>query len=226
MTEIRPKENLVVLPQGTARGVDLSGMDPAIELVEFSDTLGRGLVKYVNVPPEPISNLDTWQPELKQAQEIIFAYENPKVYYVTTPTDGLRLGQAVVVNTLGWPQPVGTTDLVPSVQEVSDTKCYWFNETWVWSAFPLPTTLSAAKKHLVAAVNSKVYNLLEPSDWMIIRKSETNIDVPADWSTWRESVRTEANSKRTNVLTKNSVASLRTYTSSSDYLNWPAAPDF
>lgn len=225
MTEIRPKENLVVLPQGTARGVDLSGMDPAIELVEFSDTLGRGLVKYVSGPPEPISNLNVWQTELNQAAEIIYAYENPKVYYVTTPTETLLLGQAVVVNTLGWPQPPGTTDLVPSVQEVSDTKCYWFNEAWVWSAFPLPTTLNAAKKRLIAAVNFKAYNLLEPSDWMITRKSETNVNIPADWSSWRESVRTEATNKQTNVSAKTSVASLRTYASSPEYLNWPLAPN-
>ncbi len=226
MTEIRPRENLIVLPQGTARGVDLSGMNPAIDLVEFSDTLGRGLVHYVNAQPESISSLDAWQTELDQAQEIIYAYENPKVYYVTTPTETLHLGQAVVVNTLGWSQPADTTELAPPAQVILGTKMYWFNENWVWSAFPLPTTLSAAKKYLIAAVSSKAYNLLEPSDWMVTRKSEINVDIPTDWSNWRESVRTEASNKRTEVSTKTNLASLKTYVNSPEYLNWPSAPDF
>jgi len=46
------------------------------------------------------------------------------------------------------------------------------------------------KSNAITTQNQQAYSLLEPSDWYVVRKSENGTAIPADWDTWRESIRT------------------------------------
>jgi hypothetical protein len=45
---------------------------------------------------------------------------------------------------------------------------------------------------MVNNVNSQAYSILLPSDWMVVKAIETGSTVPADWNTWRQTIRTQA----------------------------------
>lgn len=45
-------------------------------------------------------------------------------------------------------------------------------------------------------VNSQAYDLLLPSDWMVIRKQENGTEIPVEWAEYRTNVRTVADSTR------------------------------
>jgi hypothetical protein len=48
-------------------------------------------------------------------------------------------------------------------------------------------------------VNGEAYNLLQPSDWMVVKAKETGGSVASDWSTYRTGVRTSADSMKTKI---------------------------
>lgn len=56
-----------------------------------------------------------------------------------------------------------------------------------------PKDLDPLKSEQVTATNQAAYNILLPSDWMVVRATETGTDpVPADWNTWRQAIRQQA----------------------------------
>lgn len=55
-----------------------------------------------------------------------------------------------------------------------------------------PKDLAAIQKVLVDQTNQTAYTLLLPSDWMVVKAIETGGVVDANWTTWRQTVRTEA----------------------------------
>ena len=55
-----------------------------------------------------------------------------------------------------------------------------------------PKDLAAIQKVLVDQTNQTAYTLLLPSDWMVVKAIETGGAVEANWTTWRQTVRTEA----------------------------------
>jgi hypothetical protein len=46
------------------------------------------------------------------------------------------------------------------------------------------------KSNAISTQNQQAYGLLQPSDWYVVRESENGTAIPADWDTWRESIRT------------------------------------
>ena len=61
--------------------------------------------------------------------------------------------------------------------------------------------------------------LLAPSDWMVIKATETGTTMDSGWKTWRASVRTKCNSMQTqidNAANVDALAALFTYTEQED----------
>ena len=52
------------------------------------------------------------------------------------------------------------------------------------------TVTPGLKSNAIAVQNSQAYGLLLSSDWYVVRKSENGTAIPADWDSWRESIRT------------------------------------
>ncbi len=68
-------------------------------------------------------------------------------------------------------------------------------------------------------IDSQCAELLAPSDWMVVKATETGTTMDSGWKTWRASVRTKCNSMQTqidNAADIDALAALFTYTEQSD----------
>ena len=76
--------------------------------------------------------------------------------------------------------------------------------------------LKTFKKRMI---DNQCAGILAPSDWMVIRATETGATLNSGWKTWRASVRTKCNSMQTqidNASDVDALAALFTYTEQSD----------
>ena len=68
-------------------------------------------------------------------------------------------------------------------------------------------------------IDNQCAGLLAPSDWMVVRATETGGTMDSGWKTWRASVRTKCNSMQTqidNASDVDALAALFTYTEQED----------
>ena len=76
--------------------------------------------------------------------------------------------------------------------------------------------LKTIKKRLI---DNQCAGILAPSDWMVVRATETGATLDSGWKTWRASVRTKCNSMQTqidNASDVDALAALFTYTEQED----------
>ena len=76
--------------------------------------------------------------------------------------------------------------------------------------------LKTIKKEMI---DNQCAGLLAPSDWMVVRATETGVTLNSGWKTWRASVRTKCNSMQTQIDNASDVealAALFTYTEQED----------
>ena len=74
------------------------------------------------------------------------------------------------------------------ITEVADPEPY--DDRFYWGV-DNPKNLDGLKTLWTAQVKDTANKLLAQTDWMIIRKVERNVDVPADTTTYRQAVITE-----------------------------------
>jgi len=79
--------------------------------------------------------------------------------------------------------------------------------------------------------------MLQPSDWMVVRESETGVVAPAEWTTWRATIRTECGTKIAAIEETANVGdtspypdlgrveALQQYIRGGNYHTWTASPD-
>ena len=86
-------------------------------------------------------------------------------------------------------------------------------------------TLSESKSSIITYyVNQPAYSILQPSDWMVVRQSENGTLVPAEWNTWRQTIRDEAAAKIDAINACETRESLSTYCESEAFLTWTPQP--
>ena len=76
--------------------------------------------------------------------------------------------------------------------------------------------LKTIKKKII---DNQCAGLLAPSDWMVVKATETGVTMDSGWKTWRASVRTKCNSMQTqidNASDVDALAALFTYTYNSE----------
>jgi hypothetical protein len=71
-----------------------------------------------------------------------------------------------------------------------------------------PKDLNELKAQWTKQVDQIAYSLLLPTDWMVVRKAEANVDVPAATATYRAAVRADANTNRVAVAASADVEAL------------------
>jgi len=54
-----------------------------------------------------------------------------------------------------------------------------------------PKDLFECQSQAVNATNATAYTILLPSDWRVVKGYETKTAIPADWDTWRQTIRTQ-----------------------------------
>lgn len=84
-----------------------------------------------------------------------------------------------------------------------------------------PKDLSQLKVQQVAQINQTAYTILLPSDWMVVKAIETQGTVAPDWNTWRQSIRTTADTSRAAVEACTTVDELAALPA----IQWPLSPD-
>jgi hypothetical protein len=64
-----------------------------------------------------------------------------------------------------------------------------------------PKDLATCQTSAVSAVNAQAYSQLQPTDWLVIRSTESGgvYPVPATWNTWRQQIRTQASNAATAI---------------------------
>ena len=123
--------------------------------------------------------------------------------------------------------PEGANYKVVETVPVYDPTVYQLELTPEGSPEPyviLPLPLAESKGTYTGAVKTKAYSILQPTDWMVVRKVENGTEIPADWDNWRESVRVESQTKVTAIDSCESADDLETYVSSEAYSYWPSEP--
>jgi hypothetical protein len=85
-----------------------------------------------------------------------------------------------------------------------------------------PKDLTGVKTSSIQQINSTAYSILLPTDWMVVKAVETSTTVPADWNTWRESIRTTAADTTTAIDSAADVDAVETIMQN---IVWPLAPD-
>ena len=81
--------------------------------------------------------------------------------------------------------------------------------------------LKTIKKRII---DNQCAGILAPSDWMVIRATETGATLDSGWKTWRASVRTKCNSMQTqidNASDVDALAALITYTTTDGVTSRP-----
>ena len=81
--------------------------------------------------------------------------------------------------------------------------------------------LKTIKKRMI---DNQCAGLLAPSDWMVIKATETGTTMDSGWKTWRASVRTKCNSMQTqidNAADVDALAALFTYTTTDGVTSRP-----
>ena len=100
-----------------------------------------------------------------------------------------------------WTEQDKTDGLIPSDKDVGDVAT---------------EGLKTIKKKII---DNQCAGILAPSDWMVIKATETGGTMDSGWKTWRASVRTKCNSMQTqidNASDVDALAALFTYTYNSE----------
>jgi hypothetical protein len=116
---------------------------------------------------------------------------------------------------------LGITEVV--LQPRPDDRFYWVsgpNDDGSWTA--IPKDLDGLKKTWSAQFKQTAYTMLLPSDWLIIRKQEINTDIPADWTSYREAVRTTT---ALAISDMEATTDIEAFIASVTSVQWPVSPD-
>ena len=144
------------------------------------------------------------QDNSKKKDEELYINTNQTIAYKTTGDKVVAsYGTATakkIADTL-WTSQDKTDGLIPNGEDVGDVKT---------------KGLKTIKKELI---NNQCENLLAPSDWRVVKATETETTMDSSWKTWRASVRTKCNSMQTqidNASDVDALSALFTYTEQED----------
>lgn len=105
---------------------------------------------------------------------------------LSTPEEKAAIGMVDVVY---GPAPSETYYWVSEDTPYYDARA---NEVFI-NFTATPKDLFELQNAQVTATNQAAYTILQPSDWMVVRATETGTNpVPEDWNTWRQAIRQQA----------------------------------
>lgn len=219
---IIPQHNIVCIDSVRVDVGHIEPSEPEILTIKFDTGNQKGVIEYCTpadgLTPAPleIDNLEPWRESVEEAEEILFCRQNPKTFYSTAG----RIGSPIIVADKGWPQPLNSTTEAPPARPSVNVTLYWDGTEFVWSAFPIDLDLIGAQNYVTNLVNDKAHALLQPSDWYVVRQSETGTAIPEEWNTWRAAVRDAAKAKKTAVSARKNLTSLGEYCKSPEFQTW------
>lgn len=114
---------------------------------------------------------------------------------------------------------------VVATNSPADQAYYWVSEELNGAELTYintPKDLVDVKTNATAQVNNTAYSLLFPTDWMVVKATETSTKVAPSWNTWRQSIRdcaATATSMIEGALDVDTVAGVMSN------INWPKDPN-
>ena len=128
-------------------------------------------------------------------------------YYINTSIT-YAFGSGKVTGTYGTATAKSLADINWTQTEIDDGDAPAGADTNTLKSEGLKTI----KKNMI---DERCKGILEPSDWMVVKATETGEAMDSGWKTWRASVRTKCNSMQTqidNAANVDALAALFTYT--------------
>jgi|TARA_S200002703_G_scaffold153282_1_gene154674 hypothetical protein len=151
-------------------------------------------------------------------------WEHNDIYY---PAGWLRLSSAQDREALGI---VWEDDNTPTWNQ----KFYWGYDA---DGNLIPKTYSNLKTLWIAKTKETANNLLQPSDWRVVKAKECGTTMNAEWKTWRQTIRSECGTMVTAIEATadvedtapfadlGRVQALQQYIEGSSYNVWTTAPN-
>jgi hypothetical protein len=139
----------------------------------------------------------------------------------------LRQGRPFTHNGIQYP---GNWLALTSADEKAAIGISWeadpapFNRQFYFSA-DTPRDVADVKPSMLRDQDSTAYNLLNPTDWYIVRKSETNTAIPVGITSFRTAVRDTCEARKVAI---NGAADIPALVGVSTFggMNWPTLSDY
>ena len=183
--------NITQMPKGN-KGITLNGNQYPASIYTLWTEAERNAIGIYTVE---IDNTNKKDEEWYINTNITYAFGSGKV----TGTYGTATAKKIA-DTL-WTEQDKTDGEIPEGKDVGDVAT---------------RGLTYLKKQMI---DNQCAQLLAPSDWMVVRATETGGTMDSGWKTWRASVRTKCNSMQTqidNASDVDALAALFTYTEQED----------
>jgi hypothetical protein len=184
------------MPKGN-KGITLNGNKYPAAIYTLWSEAERNAIGIYTVE---IDNTNKKDEEWYINTNITYAFGSGKV----TGTYGTATAKAIA-DTL-WTEKDKTDKLIPEGKDVGDVAV---------------EGLKTIKKRMI---DNQCAGLLAPSDWRVVKATETGGTMDSGWKTWRASVRTKCNSMQTqidNASDVDALAALFTYTEKDGVVSRP-----
>ncbi len=86
-----------------------------------------------------------------------------------------------------------------------------------------PKDLNQTKANCKSQINTTAYTLLFPTDWMVVKATETSTPMDPAWNTWRQSIRTTAADYTAAITAAADMPALEAVMGN---VTWPHDPDY
>ena len=116
---------------------------------------------------------------------------------------------------------IGITEV--TLQPRPDDRFYWVSgpdDNGDYTA--IPKDLAGLKTSWTGQFRQTAYTLLATSDWMVVRKQENDTPIPADWTSYREAVRTTCALAITDM---EATTEIEAFIASVTSVQWPRDPN-
>lgn len=158
------------------------------------------------------------------------------MWYSTTDGQYIQQGTQFTIDGVEYPAnwlnlstpeekaAIGLEEVIATNSPAND-QYYWvsteLNEATL-TYINTPKDLDTVKSNAIAQINQTAYSILLPSDWMVVKSVETNTPMSTEWNTWRQSIRTTADTSRTAVASATDVDEVQTIMGS---ITWQPDPN-
>jgi len=146
------------------------------------------------------------------------------MFYSTTDGQYIQEGTQFTIDGVEYPsnwlnlstpeqkEAIGLEEVIATNSPAND-QYYWvsteLNEATL-TYINTPKDLDTVKSNSISQINQTAYTILLPSDWMVVKSVETGTPMSTAWNTWRESIRTTADTSRTAVAEATDVDEVQT----------------
>ena len=112
----------------------------------------------------------------------------------------IRTPKEMVINDVRYPKQIfKDADFLAELGITSYTPEAKPNQRYYWDSIDNPKDVDTLKENMISKVKTQVGARLSQTDWMVVRATEGGTAVPSDVTTYRTAIRTEGNTKETEI---------------------------